>query len=184
MKRLKANISIWHIYLPIVILFAAIGTNDRIIHFLWAIGFSLIPILVFLIFLKKQWKPNWVFVKSDLIPKFHQVIMIIFVLFLGSWIPDIDWEFMIHRCPITHSVLPFLLMKGYGYFSKNEWDKRLLIFFGYGLASHLVWDVIPGTGNVVWLPAWLDMPFLLVNGLATFYLSYRLHKNSMKDQYS
>ena len=56
-------------------------------------------------------------------------------------------------------------------FGNTEWNKILLIMFGYGLGSHLLTDIIPG-GNVVWLPAYLDMPFLFINGVACIYISH------------
>lgn len=179
-EKLKANISVWHAFIPIVAIFAAIGTQDRIIHFIWAAGFSLLPIAIFLFMYKMKIGLEYVFVKNKNVSKLHQVFMIIFVLFLGSWIPDIDWQFKMHRSPLTHSVLPFLVMLGYNHIFKSEWDKRLLVFFGFGLSSHLISDIIPG-GNVVWLPARIDMPFLFINGAVVFYLSYRLHRKTLNE---
>ena len=105
--------------------------------------------------------------------------MAIFVVFLGSWIPDIDWQFKSHRSPITHSVLPYLGMAWYIKARSSDWDKWLLVFFGFGLASHLVSDIIPG-GNVVWLPPAIDMPFLFANGALTFFLAFRMYKKSFR----
>ena len=153
--------SIWHIFIPVVALFAAIGTPDRVIHFLWAGFFSLFPIAIFYFVHKKKSWSDYIFIKNDKVSKHHQITMIIFVLFLGSWIPDIDWLFYMHRSPLTHSVLPFLVMSKFVSSFKTEWDRRLLVFFGFALSSHLVTDIIPG-GNVVWLPAWIDMPFLFI----------------------
>ena len=102
--------------------------------------------------------------------------MSLLVLYLGSWIPDTDWLVYSHRNPLTHSVVPFLLM---AYiikicdFGNRDWNSLLLIMFGYGLGSHLLTDIIPG-GNVVWLPAYIDMPFLFVNGLACIFISHKL----------
>jgi len=173
-QKIKNNISIWHSFIPVVAIFAAVGTQDRIIHFLWALVFSLIPMVIFIVLYKMKIGYSYFFVESKDIGKLHQVIMILFVLFLGSWIPDIDWEFKSHRSPITHSVLPFWVMLSFSKIFKTEWDKKLLVFFGLGLASHLITDIIPG-GNVVWLPAKLDMPFLFLNGSIVIYLSYKVH---------
>ena len=156
---------------------------DRIVHFLWALLFCMISIVPLLIISKAlEWKigKDWF---SKLRPpganSTHFNIVAFSTLFFGSWLPDIDWVIHLHRAPFTHSVLPFIVVSQFLRFSKignSEWNRRLLVIFGYGLASHLVSDIIPG-GNVVWLPAIIDMPFLFVNGIITFYLSFKIHKS-------
>lgn len=108
--------------------------------------------------------------------------MALFVLFLGSWIPDIDWLIHSHRNPLTHSFLPFLifwLLIKKRYVGNDDWNKRLLIVFGYGLGSHLITDIISG-GNVVSIPPEYEIPFLLVNGVITLFISYRILKKYLK----
>jgi hypothetical protein len=126
---------------------------------------------------------SFILVDEEGLSASHQVAMIIFVLFLGSWLPDFDWVFKSHRNPLTHSVLPFIVMKSYMHKFQSRWDKQLFVFFGYGLASHLGSDIIPG-GNVVKIPAWLDMPFLAVNSILVFLWSVKIHRNLLNGDYS
>ena len=116
------------------------------------------------------------------VPRWHCLALNLYVIYLGSWLPDIDWLFMQHRSPISHSVGPYFLMlavvKKYESFGNREWNWKLLCLFGYALASHLLTDIPPG-GNVISLPAWLDMPYLAINGLATFVLAFRLQKQRL-----
>lgn len=98
----------------------------------------------------------------------------LFVLFLGSWTPDIDLKFGVHRSPLTHSILPFFLI---GALAKNwqwgdtKWTKQLMPLFGISLGSHLIVDFFQG-GNLVGIPANSEFVFDSVNGLAVCTISY------------
>lgn len=172
--------SIWHLYIPIVLLLSA-ATMDRFIHFLWAAGFFALTLALFAGIRNIRGNKSiliryWSNASTPRgISQRHSLVMSLFVLYLGSWIPDIDWLFYSHRSPITHSIMPYLIMayviKSWE-FGNREWNELLLIMFGYGLGSHLLTDIISG-GNVVLLPAYIDMPFLFVNGAACIYLAHR-----------
>ena len=70
---------------------------------------------------KESWS-DYIFIKNDKVSKHHQIIMIIFVLFLGSWIPYIDSHFITYKYAhfFTSSVLPFLVMSTLVNFFKTE----------------------------------------------------------------
>lgn len=172
--------TIWHLYIPIVLLLSA-ATLDRFIHFVWATAFFLLTLVIFSGIKKVKGNGSilirfWLKASTPKgISKIHGTLMCLFVLYLGSWIPDTDWLVYSHRNPLTHSIAPYLLMalviKKWK-FGNQDWNELLLIMFGYGLGSHLLTDIIPG-GNVVWLPAYIDMPFLFVNGVVCIVLSHR-----------
>ena len=179
--------SIWHLYIPLVIILSAV-TIDRFIHFLWATAFFLVGLTIFIGIKKVKGERSilvrfWIRAsRPDGISKIHGIVMSLFVLYLGSWIPDIDWLFYSHRNPLTHSIIPMLFMMrviSRWQFGNRDWNDRLLIIFGYGLGSHLLTDIIPG-GNVVWLPAYIDMPFLAINGILCLLISQRMIKNKLK----
>lgn len=172
--------SVWHIYIPVVLLLSA-TTWDRFVHFAWATAFFMLT-LVILIGIKKLRGEKSLLIRywmrastPDGASKLHGASMSVFVLYLGSWLPDIDWLIYSHRNPLTHSVIPLLVMtyliRNWN-FGRRDWNELLLIMFGYGLGSHLLTDIIPG-GNVVWLPPHIDMPFLFLNGAACIWLSHR-----------
>lgn len=172
--------SLWHLYIPLVLLLSA-ATIDRFIHFVWAAIFFLLTLLMFAGLRTVKGNKSiliryWSKASTPVgISRSAGMAMSLFVLYLGSWIPDTDWLVHSHRNPITHSILPLVLMayvvKTWN-FGNREWNELLLIMFGYGLGSHLLTDIIPG-GNVVWLPAYIDMPFLVINGVACIVLSHR-----------
>ena len=119
--------------------------------------------------------------------------MVIFVLFLGSWIPYICTHFITYRyLPLfTHSVLPFLVMSTFINFFKTEWNRRLLVFFGFALSGHLVNFVLVGSLIEIAFPARSGPPekgmhgpfffiislfIIFINGIIVFFLTYRTHK--------
>lgn len=184
--KLHSNVTLWHLFIVPVALLSAV-TNDRFVHLLWAVGFSLLPISAFLLILNRHDKAParsstiarycHSLVSQEGIHRLHAIAMALFVLFLGSWIPDIDWKFKIHRSPISHSILPMIVLvfvNSRFRMGNKEWSQKLLLLFGYGLSSHLVSDIIPG-GNVVGIPARFDMPFLFMNGIVVFAWSALLH---------
>ncbi len=123
-------------------------TTDRIIHLAVGIAF-------FIIFIKLTKTPNE--------PEF--LITGFITMAIGTWMPDWDLWLGIgyHRSPLTHSVLPALLV---GFFIlKNKFSPMLIIGFCLGVASHLFWDII-AYGNVHWIKGGNnDRLFLLVNTL-------------------
>ncbi|MFW7380138.1 MAG: hypothetical protein ACOH5I_15090 [Oligoflexus sp.] len=181
------SLTVWHFTIPLVLAFSAI-TWDRSEHLVWALAFTFVPIAIYILITEVPGKRSSSIKKafSQLlfnieINKYHSICLALFVAFLGSWISDIDWLFKIHRSPITHSIAPYLLMVFVIKQSRSiPWlnhslNEKFLVIFGYGLSSHLISDIIPG-GNVVGLPASIDMPFLFLNGIATGILAFKLHK--------
>ena len=132
--------SIWHIFIPIVAILSIEIPVVTMIRFLWTGIFSLLPVAlpmaIFYFFHKKKSWSDYIFIKNDKVNKLHQIIMIIFVLFLGSWIPLIDAYFITTYNTtyntggwLTSSVLLFLVMSTLVNFFKTEWNRRLLVFF-------------------------------------------------------
>lgn len=180
--------TIWHYFIPVVLLFSA-TTYDRAVHGLWALLFFFGALIVYA-GIKKFSSDKSIVVKlahrvttPPGIKPMHATTMALFVLYLGSWIPDIDWLFNSHRNPFTHSALPLFAMiflsREYP-FGNPKWNKALLAVFAFGLGSHLWMDIPPG-GNVVWVPAKLDYPFLFINGLICLIFGYRLVKQIISD---
>jgi len=97
--------------------------------------------------------------------------MCLYVIFLGSWLPDIDWLLLNHhRSPFTHSALPFLIMFS---LSKTTWAKLLLVYFGVALASHLALDLL-SPANIVFIPKSFEIFFLILNVIILVSWSYRI----------
>jgi hypothetical protein len=171
--------TLWHFFIPVVAIFSA-WTVDRFVHLAWAIGFFLG--FLFIASGYRAFATNRSFVirywLTSIHPKnrspLHGLILALFVLFLGSWIPDIDWKFGVHRSPLTHSILPFFVI---GALAKNwqwgdiEWTKQLMPLFGISLGSHLIVDFFQG-GNLIGIPAKSEFAFYTVNGLAVCTISY------------
>jgi len=170
---IQKNITIWHAAIILVVFLGTIGTKDRLTHLGVSIAVAIIPI-VSIYFLLKSKRFNF-FING--VVKWHQTAMILFVVYLGSWLPDIDWEFGIHRFSGTHSILPFLII--YFYLLKrksNLFERQLLVFFGFGLAGHLMLDMMPG-GNIVKIPAYLELPFLIINSFCLIIWSTGIYRN-------
>jgi len=91
---------------------------------------------------------------------------------IGTWIPDWDLFFGIgfHRSPLTHSILPALLIGPI--ILKMRLPIILIIGFVLGLSSHLFWDII-AYGNVQWIKGGNnDRLFLLANCIALIAAAY------------
>jgi Domain of unknown function (DUF5942) len=88
--------------------------------------------------------------------------------YLGTVFPDLDITLLgigAHRNPLFHSSLSFFvllwLMK-----RRNAILQTVILGYGIGLASHLLWDMVY-YGNVRWLPGGMfDRLWLGVNGVA------------------
>ncbi len=85
---------------------------------------------------------------------------------IGTWMPD--WDLFLgigyHRSPLTHSLLPAILV-GWVIF-KSKLPIILIIGFSLGLSSHLFWDIV-AYGNVQWIKGGNnDRLFLLANSVA------------------
>lgn len=182
-----SRMTIWHLFIPIVMLLSAV-TVDRATHWLWALIFFGVALLLF-VGIKQISSNKGVLVELARratsppgINPVHATSMALFVLYLGSWVPDVDWLVHSHRNPLTHSALPLLIMV---YVSKQfplnnpEWSEALLAVFAFGQGSHLWTDIPPG-GNVVWVPAKYDNTFLFLNGLLCLWFGYRLIKQDIK----
>lgn len=82
---------------------------------------------------------------------------------VGTWLPDWDLFFGIgyHRSPLTHSLLPALVLGGLA--MKVGLPRALVVGLSLGIASHLLWDIVD-YGNVQWIDGGnRDRMFLLVN---------------------
>ena len=171
--------TVCHAFIPLMIALGA-WTNDRFVHFLWASVFFVCT-LVILSGIKaltsnksdinKYWERA---THPEGISRSHAIAMAFFVLFLGSWVPDLDWKFGVHRSPLTHSVLPFIGMMVVvkkAQFGNKQWNQLLLPLFGIALGSHLIVDFFQG-GNLVSIPAHYEFIFYSVNGLSLCVFSY------------
>ena len=178
-QMLGLNITVWHLYIPVAVLFGA-WTVDRFVHLLWA-GTFFAVFLIVAVGYKSVVKNKSLLVRYWTVvthPKnhshLHGLALALFVLFLGSWIPDIDWKFNVHRSPITHSILPYLAMaliiKNWQ-FGDTYWSQMLVPVFGIALGSHLLIDIVQG-GNLVGVPVEYELSFYIVNGLLLCGLSY------------
>ncbi len=91
-------------------------------------------------------------------------------VYIGTALPDLDIKLLGiggHRNPLFHSALSHLLLI-WTVRRPNAYVRALLIAYGLGLGSHLLWDVID-YGDVRWLPGgFLDRVWLLGNGLLCF----------------
>lgn len=93
--------------------------------------------------------------------------------YLGTVVSDLDIRICgigCHRNPLLHSGLAFFillwLLRG-----QPEFLQTLVLGFGVGLASHLLWDVVD-YGDVRWLPGGLlDRIWLGSNGLLCLVLA-------------
>lgn len=176
--------TIWHMFIPIV-LFFGVWTVDRFVHLIWAtvffVGFLMLASGYKAIRNEKSLLIKYWIVATR--PKgrthIHAATMAIFTLFLGSWIPDIDWKFGVHRSPLTHSILPYLILwtiVDKFNFGDQQWNRTLLPIFGFALGSHLIIDFFQG-GNLVSVPTKYEFAFYLFNGFMVCALSYfRMHK--------
>ena len=100
---------------------------------------------------------------------------------IGTWISD--WDLFLgigfHRSPLTHSILPALLI-GLIIF-KMKLPIILIIGFSLGLSSHLFWDII-AYGNVQWIKGGNnDRLFLLANSIALLVVAYLLKTKDHHD---
>lgn len=171
--------TVWHLYIPIVLLFGA-WTVDRFVHLAWAGGFF-VGFLVLAAGYKAVASDKSLVVRYWFAAthpaghsQIHGLALALFVLFLGSWLPDIDWKFGIHRSPITHSILPYVAMmvvvKNWE-FGDTGWSSLLTPVFGIALGSHLIIDFFQG-GNLVGVAQQYEFAFYAVNGLVVCVLSY------------
>jgi Domain of unknown function (DUF5942) len=88
--------------------------------------------------------------------------------YLGTVFPDLDITLLgigAHRNPLFHSSLSFFVLL-WLVNRQNAILQTLVLGYGVGLASHLLWDMVY-YGNVGWLPGgMLDRIWLGVNGVA------------------
>jgi hypothetical protein len=88
--------------------------------------------------------------------------------YLGTVFPDLDITLLgigAHRNPLFHSSLSFFVLL-WLVNRRSVILQALVLGYGIGLASHLLWDVVY-YGNVRWLPGGpLDRLWLGANGLA------------------
>lgn len=151
-KLLKTNLTTWHLLLIPTHFFIRSVSTDRWVH-LWFAVFLAIIVAVGFWYINKRFD---VVAKRLFVPgvaRVHLLLMSAFTLFLGSWVPDLDWFFNVHRSPLTHSAIPFFICHLFLYRPMaNDFSRILLLAFGIGLASHLVLDVLPGAGRIVGIP--------------------------------
>jgi len=130
-------------------------TTDRLIHLI-------VGIVFFIGFIKFT---NLKITKQNLFLGF-------ITMAIGTWIPDWDLYLGIgfHRSPLTHSILPVLLILPIAF--KKTLPTILIIGFSLGLSSHLFWDII-AYGNVQWIKGGNnDRLFLLANCIALIAAAY------------
>jgi hypothetical protein len=88
--------------------------------------------------------------------------------YLGTVFPDLDITLLgigAHRNPLFHSSLSFFVLL-WLVNRQNAMLQTLVLGYGVGLASHLLWDMVY-YGNVRWLPGgMLDRLWLGANGVA------------------
>jgi membrane-bound metal-dependent hydrolase YbcI (DUF457 family) len=88
--------------------------------------------------------------------------------YLGTVFPDLDIALLgigAHRNPVFHSSLSFFVLL-WLVKRRNAILQTVILGYGIGLASHLLWDMAY-YGNVRWLPGgMLDRLWLGVNGVA------------------
>jgi hypothetical protein len=88
--------------------------------------------------------------------------------YLGTVFPDLDIRLLgisAHRNPLFHSSLAFFVLL-WLVRRRGAILQTLVLAFGIGLASHLLWDTV-FYGNVRWLPGGnLDRLWLAANGVA------------------
>lgn len=130
-------------------------TADRLIHLV-------VGIIFFFGFIKMA---NLKITKQNLLFGF-------IAMSIGTWVPD--WDLFLgigfHRSPITHSILPALLI-GFIIF-KMKLPVILTIGFSLGLSSHLFWDII-AYGNVQGIKGGNnDRLFLLANCISLIAAAY------------
>jgi len=88
--------------------------------------------------------------------------------YLGTVFPDLDITLLgigAHRNPLFHSSVSFFVLL-WLVRRQNAMRQTLVLGYGVGLASHLLWDVVD-YGDVRWLPGGvIDRLWLGANGLA------------------
>lgn len=176
--------TVWHLFIPVIALLGA-WTIDRFVHLAWAgaffVGFLVLAAGYKAVASDKSLVVRYWFAATH--PKnhsyFHGLVLALFVLFLGSWIPDIDWKFGAHRSPVTHSILPYLVLAAAAKnweFGDSDWATLLLPVFGVALGSHLIIDFFQG-GNLVGVPVEYEFAFYAINGIVVCAISYfQMHK--------
>ena len=138
-------------------------TTDRLIH-----------LLVGIIFL-------FVFLKVSNITVTARILLIGgFSTALGTWVSD--WDLILgigyHRSPLTHSILPALILGWLAY--RVKLDALLMIGFCLGLSSHLFWDTID-YGNVQWITGGdSDRLFLSINCIILLVFAFVLKSKYLK----
>ena len=130
-------------------------TIDRAIHLL--VGLLLLVVMI---------------VKRKESLKLSDYCFLVFACSIGTWV--LDWDLMLgigfHRSPLTHSVLPWVLV--YLGFKKLKLPNSILIGFAIGLSSHLLWDIVY-YGDVRWIQGGNnDRLFLFANSLMLIGVAY------------
>ncbi|MEO1016314.1 MAG: hypothetical protein AAFY56_01285 [Pseudomonadota bacterium] len=165
---------------------------DRLEHLLWAGAFFLVIMAAGAAMTKANPSQSliaryWIFVSQTKgFARAHLLVMVVFVMFLGSWLPDVDWLFNQHRSPVTHSAIPYLLLAAYigkPIVGNRELSLVLLPIFGVALGSHLIVDHFQG-GNLVGVPAVWEIAFLMGNGALVIWLSCRRMKITVPPNFS
>ena len=94
--------------------------------------------------------------------------------YFGTVFPDLDITLLgigSHRNPIFHSGIIFFLILFFIRRSKSLVLSSLVVGFGVGIGSHLIWDLFD-QADVRWIPgSFLDSAWLGVNGLLCLMLS-------------
>lgn len=130
-------------------------TTDRLVHLLIA--------LAFFSFFAKVTKPH---VSAG------NLLIGMLAAAIGSWVPD--WDLLLgigfHRSPITHSLLPSLIVAWI--VLKGRLPRILMVGFMLGLSSHLLWDLVD-YGNVQWIDGGNnDRMFLLINSILLLFFAF------------
>lgn len=105
------------------------------------------------------------FVKLSNIRVTKRIMLYAFIsMAIGTWVSD--WDLILgigfHRSPITHSLLPAILVGWLAF--KIKTHSMVVIGFCLGLSSHLFWDIVV-YGNVQWISGGNnDRLFLFING--------------------
>ena len=138
-------------------------TLDRFIHLIAGIIFILLFIKIYNIEINKK-----------------GLIYVFLSMALGTWVSD--WDLMLgigfHRSPLTHSLLPALIILWAVF--KLKLNPILLVGFCLGLSSHLFWDII-AYGNVQWIKGGNnDRMFLLINAILLIVLSIIINKKYIR----
>jgi len=179
--------SVWHFAIPGILIVGPL-TEHRLGHFLWALLFCALGLVIDprrgrVFRSRSEIRSAFSSLASHAaIAPLHAWTLAAVVVFMGGWIPDIDWHFGSHRSALTHSVLPLVAMRclvSLDRLGDSTWNRSLLALFGYALASHLVVD---GSlrGNVAGIPKFLELPFMLGNAALALVLAHRAQEQALR----